>query len=352
MASLERYRKLFDELRKKGPRRIYMLYGPEEYIKKEFVSELTKIALGDQNRAFNLDIFHGDELDRDALNDRLSTFPLFSDRRMVIVKKFEALGPSDQDFVLDRIETIPDSLTFVAETAADKMDTARLKRLKKVADAQGLSFRFQYLSEEETVQRVQGRLRREGLTIDSGALDLLVESVGTQLIDLTNELDKIILSAPSSGRVTRELVSEVVGRYRTENLFLFLDRLGGDDLGSLIARMNRLIDGGEEPVFVMAMLMKRVLLLLEVKYLLAERGRGASSPQVMAGLLAGYTSPYYVGGLLEQARRMDLDTLHRHLDNLRWADMKLKTTSLPSRSILETALVASSARKTLDIYAA
>jgi DNA polymerase-3 subunit delta len=351
MGSLDRYRKLFDDLKKKGPRRLYLLYGPEEYIKKEFVSELVKATLGDQKRAFNLDIFHSDEFDRDAFHDRISTFPLFSDRRVVVVRRFDDLSVSNQDFVLDRIEATPDSLTVAVETSADKMDTARLKRLKQLADAQGLSFRFQPLSDEETIERARARLRREGLEVEPDALDLLVESIGTQLIDVTNELEKIILAAPPGGVVNRRLVGDVVGHYRTENLFAFLDRLGSDDLASLISRMNRLIDGGEEPVLVMAMLMKRVVLLLEVSCLMAEKGPRIS-PQAIAGMLAGQTSPYYVTGLIQQAKRMDIAALHRLLENLRWADLKLKTTSIPARSVLETALIASSARKTLDIHAA
>ncbi|MDH3217620.1 MAG: hypothetical protein OEN01_15330, partial [Candidatus Krumholzibacteria bacterium] len=159
--TLQRYKSLFDQLRKTGAKPVYLLYGSEEYIKKEFVGELIKSALGEKNRAFNLDIFHGDEFQRDDFDDRVSSFPLFSERRMVIIKKFEALALSNKDFVLARIHNIPDSLVVVIETGVDKMDNARLKSLKKLVDTHGLSFRFQALSEAETVERLQGRLRRE-----------------------------------------------------------------------------------------------------------------------------------------------------------------------------------------------
>ena len=113
--------------------------------------------------------------------------------------------------------------------------------------------------------------------------------------------------------------------------------------------MNRLIDGGEEPIFVLAMLIRRVVLLLEVKTLLAEHGARARSPQVMAGLLSGRASPYYAGNLLEQSKRIDLDTLHGYLNNLRWADIKLKSTSISPRTVLEEALVAASLKRTLPV---
>jgi len=91
--TLQRYKKLFDQLKDDKTRhRVYLLYGPEEFLKKEFVGELIKTKLSDKNRAFNLDMLHGDDFDRDLFNDRLSSFPLFAEQRMVILKKFEALA--------------------------------------------------------------------------------------------------------------------------------------------------------------------------------------------------------------------------------------------------------------------
>ena len=38
--TLQSYKKLFDGLKKGEPHGLYFLYGPEEFIKKEFVAEL------------------------------------------------------------------------------------------------------------------------------------------------------------------------------------------------------------------------------------------------------------------------------------------------------------------------
>jgi DNA polymerase-3 subunit delta len=344
--ALQSYKSLFDNLKKKGPLSMYLLYGPEDYIKKEFVSELIKQTLANENRAFNLDIFHGDDFERDIFNDRISSFPLFAERRMVIIKKFEALTTPYKDFVIEQLGRLPDSMVFVAETSAEKMDTVRMKNLKKLVDARGLSFAFPYLSDEETVQRVKARLSRENMAIEPEALDVLIGSVGTHLIDLTNEVDKIVLNSGENKVIDRETVAGVVGKYRTENLFAVLDRLGHSGIEKTIGRINRLIDGGEEPIFILAMLLRRVILLMEVKSLVSENPR-ARSPRVIASALAGFVSPYFAGSLLEQASRFDRKELESYLTNLRWADIKLKSTSIPGRSLLETTLLASSVGKTL-----
>jgi DNA polymerase III delta subunit len=154
------------------------------------------------------------------------------------------------------------------------------------------------------------------------------------------------MSVEKGTAIDRDLVGEVVGRYRTENLFAFLDQLGNKDTATLVRRMHRIIEGGEEPVFVLAMLLRRTLQLLHVSSLLSEKG---VSPREVTNRMAGRVSPYQLTLLMNQARSFDPEDLKIYLTNLRWADVKLKSTTLQSLSVLDTALVASIERKTLAL---
>ncbi|UCG51281.1 MAG: DNA polymerase III subunit delta [Candidatus Latescibacterota bacterium] len=345
--TLQRYKKLFETLKTDTPHKFYLLYGPEEFLKKEFISELIETRLSGGNRAFNLDIFHGDDFDRDVFNDRMSSFPLFTEQRIVILKKFDALSTANKDYVIDLVGNLSDSVVFVAETAVDKLDTARMKTLKRLADEMGISFRFQHLSDDETIERVKTRLHREGFSVEPQALDVLVESVGTHLIDLVNEVEKIILSSEEGSVISKETVASVVGKYRTENLFSFLDQLGRKDHADLIRKLHRILDGGEEPVFVLAMLIRRILQLLHVRLLLDESGVAGRK---IIEKMGGRVSPYQVTILLDQAKYFGREELETYLTNLRWADVKIKTSAAHPRSLIETSLVASGERKKLALY--
>jgi len=212
----------------------------------------------------------------------------------------------------------------------------------------GLSFDFQHLSEGESVERVKARLRKEGLAIEPEALDLLVGSVGTKFMDLVNELDKLVMSVDAETKViNRERVSAVVGKYRTEDIFRFLDDLGDEDSGRFIKRMNKLVDSGLEPIYVLAMLLGRVVQLLEIKLLMQDEGASVRSPKVLAGRLSRYVNPFFLPKLVDQSKRFDIEELDTFLDNLRWAEIRLKSTSIHRQSLIETSLVASSLRKRL-----
>lgn len=345
--NLAKYRGLFDELKKGVVHRLYFLYGPEEYLKQEFVRELLQQALPDSNRAFNLDVIHGGEFDRRLFDDRVNSFPLFTERRVVILRNFVNLSNADKDHVIETASRLTQTVVLVVETPGEKLDTVRLKALKQIADGGGLSFAFSHLDEQETLDRVLTRFNREGFEIESAALDLLVESVGTKLIDLINEVDKIFLAAGEKKTVDTADVAAVVGRYRTETVFSLLDGIGPGSASTVLKTLSLIIDGGEEPVFVLAMLLRRIVLLLEVKALENELGPKAPSGQSLAAKMAGATSPYYAEKLLRQASRFQKEDLETYLSNLRWADLKIKSTQLPAKNIIEQALVASSIRKTL-----
>lgn len=344
---LAAYKKLFDDVRQGRLQPLYFLHGPEEYMKREFVRELIHAALPDAERTFNLDIIHADEFDPHAFDDRLQSYPLFAVRRVVILRNFEALSPSNRDRVIERAGAVAPSLTLVVESNDERLETAAHKRMAALASRAGVAFAFATLDESETLERVLARFRREGVHIDPSALDLLVESVGTQLMDLSNEVDKILLTASGAKAVTREQVAGVVGQYRTESLFSLLDGIGVAPAAATLARLSSLVDSGEEPVFLVSMMLRRVVALLEVRHVIAERGRSVASDRALAETIAATQSAFFAGKLREQASRATPRALETLLANLRWADLKLKTTSLEAKCLVEEAVIAAEVGKAL-----
>ncbi len=344
---LSSYKKLFDDVRQGRVQPVYFLHGPEEFMKREFVRELVHAALPDAERTFNLDIVHGDEFDAQAFEDRMQSFPLFATRRVVILRNFEALSPSNRERIVAHAGTVPSGVMLVIESNDEKLDTVAHKKLATAAAQHGVAFAFSALDESETLERTLGRFRREGIAVDPDALDLLVESVGTALMDLSNEVDKILLAAGESKRVDRDLVARVVGKYRTESLFSLLDGVGVAAPATTLTRLSSLIDTGEEPVFIVAMMLRRVVSLLEVHAVIAERGRAVSADRALAESIAATQSAFYAGKLREQASRATPRVLETLLVNLRWTDLKLKSTSLDAKCLIEEALVAAHVGKAL-----
>jgi DNA polymerase III delta subunit len=116
---------------------------------------------------------------------------------------------------------------------------------------------------------------------------------------------------------------------------------------NIIRKLDRLIDGGQEPVVVLGMLLKRVVLLMEVKAIMEEHGRRSATGKSLAALMAGPVNPFYADVLRRQALRFEKSELESLLNNLRWADFKIKTSRLEPKHIIEEALLAAHLGKTL-----
>jgi DNA polymerase-3 subunit delta len=343
----EAYRKLFEDVRGGRVRPLYFLHGPEEFMKREFLRDLMAAVLPEGDRTFNLDILYGDEFDPQAFDDRVQAFPLFAARRLIVLRNFDAISPSQRERVVERISSLPDGLVLVIESGTEKLETVAHKRLGELAGRVGVAQAFAPLDESETLERVLGRVRREGYRVDPDALDLLIESVGTALIDLSNEVDKLLLAATDTKHITRDLVESVVGQYRTVSLFSLLDSAGSSAPATVLPRLATLLESGEEPVFIVAMLLRRVVSLMEVQRVIAERGRAVANDRTLAEVIAATPSSFFAGKLREQAARIPATVLESLLANLRWADLRLKTTALDPRAVIEEALLASHAGKTL-----
>ncbi len=304
--SLQTYRKVFEAIRSGRIAPVYVLHGPEEHVRREIIRALIEAVLPPENRAFNLDVFYGDAFDAERFDDGVTGFPMFTDRRLVIVKAFDAAPVSARDRIVAAVERPRDGCVLVVESDRERPDSARHRRLFEAARARGVAVPCTALDAREALDRVRARLARDGLTVEPEALELLLECVGPELLDLANEAEKLALVAATDGVVRTDHVRAVVGRHRTENLFAVLDRLDDPAPRRIVTAVARLLDAGEEPVFVLAMLQRRAAQRLQ-----SALERGSPAAERYAALL----------------------------EHLHAADVALKTRAVDARAIVEAALV-------------
>ena len=74
---------------------LYLLYGPDEFEKEEFLKALVNASVEPAARTFNLDMFHGDDMQiADAVNCAVA-FPMMAARRTVVIKRIDRLTEPD-----------------------------------------------------------------------------------------------------------------------------------------------------------------------------------------------------------------------------------------------------------------
>jgi DNA polymerase-3 subunit delta len=156
--------------------------------------------------------------------------------------------------------------------------------------------------------------------------------VGDNLLELTQELQKLLLYAGEEATLTPQQVSQLASHSRTYNIFALTGALGEAGAQRRLAALDHLLDLGEPPARILAMLARQVRLLLRYQ---------ENAPQASPGDLARILgmAPWQVKRLGGQAKAFTLPALRGHLALLHQADLSLKTSAANPRVWLEWALL-------------
>ena len=119
-----------------------------------------------------------------------------------------------------------------------------------------------------------------GLSLESDAVDALVEAIGTDSARLESELRKLALRSTT---ISAALVEDLVGG-RATNALAVGDALLEGDPGEAIARWDALIDGGEPALRIVATLTGQIRGWLWVSLLEAEGERDVGVIAKAAGI--------------------------------------------------------------------
>ena len=190
---------------------------------------------------------------------------------------------------------------------------------------------FYRLREGELYQWLSREARLQGKNLTLAAAQRLVEIVGDNLAELSQELEKLALFSGADHTLTPALVTQLASHSRSYNIFALVEALGEPGFHRRLASLGHLLDLGEHPAKILGMLAWQVRILIRVK-----EGAG-KNPAELARSLG--VPQWKVKSLGQQAARFSDAALKNHLNALHQVDFHLKTSTGSPRLWLEWALL-------------
>ena len=333
-AGLDYYRKTFAEIDSGEALPVYLLKGEEHFVMEELATRLADRFVQEDMRSFNLSVDHGSEIDMNTFISTACSFPFLSDRRVMIIRELERLkGRWKQlvEYFGNPVDSTVVILLFA--TCDDKGRRIRPPRdfaaLEKAVKARGRVIQFDRLNDSGVRKWVSSRAKRLKFKIDDRAVSSLLSSAGTNLYDLSNELEKLGV-AFEGGRVTGKDVESVIGSYRMRSVFDMLDSIGENDPASALMILSGIINSGaERPSVVVYQLIRHFLALLRIK---AGQGGGG----------------YRYDKLKDEAGRLKTREIMIWLENLRMTEILMKSTAFPEELLLDNAILHSMNGRLID----
>lgn len=275
--------KLIAQLEKGTVYPVYLLTGEDVFRKKQMIDRLRQAVNPDEFNFFKAEATSAEVGEGLA---QANTAPVFSAGRLVVLTGIDKLRKgSKEQLALIKYAQNPLETTTLVLTHNDSKKLKTDKTLSNACEETGCVVNFDELKAEALNTWVRQQMTQKGLAPDFEAVELLCESVGGELAALSTEIEKIYLftAQREDKHITAKEVLACIGFSKEENPFELSNALLACDKNGATKQIDKLIDGGEEPVAVLSKMTYPILKMARIKRL-SEAGLSNSDILHAAGL--------------------------------------------------------------------
>jgi len=238
---------------------------------------------------------------------------------------------------------------------ADSVD--KRKKLFKTLDEVGKVLEFSRVKGDaklkgRLMENARELLAAKGKSMAPGGWLALGKKTGFDLRDSMAALEKLITFAAEKSVIDEADIEAAIGKTRDETVFNLTAALSEKNLPAGLAILGELLNQGDPPLMILAMLAREIRTLLQARLLLEttpriayqtgmDYGRFQKSifPEIKERLGTATPHPYVIYQALGHAGRFSRESLIRHLETLVDIDLAMKSTAKDARLMLERFLI-------------
>lgn len=281
---------LNEDLKSGQLNRLYLLYGEEAYLKKQYRDKLRNAMISPDD-TMNYSYYEGKGVNAKEIIDLAETLPFFAERRLIVLENtgfFKNASPELADY----IKEMPESTAMIfVEEEVDKRG-----KLYKAVQSKGRAVELGRQDETSLIRWIASNIKREGKKVTEQTVRYFLNKVGTDMENIQKELEKLFCFTLDQDVITTEDVEEICTTQITNQIFAMVDAVAYKQQRKALDYYYDLIALKEPPMRILFLLVRQFKLLLEVKEL-DKRGYGKKDIAAMTGLM-----PFAVGKYQEQAK--------------------------------------------------
>ena len=319
--------RLNEEIKTGQLKQIYLLYGPENYLRKQYRNRLKQSLLGGDD-TMNYHYFEGTSVNPAEIIDLAETLPFFADRRLIVIENsgfFKAGGEKLAEYLPQK----PESTCFVfVEAEVDK----RCKLFKTV-DKLGRCVLMEVQREEQLKRWILGMVKRENKNISGNTLDYLLQKTGTDMDNIIRETEKLFCYCMDRGVITEQDIDAICTQQISNHIFDMVAAIGDKKQRKALDLYFELLALREAPLRILALIARQFNLLLQVKEL---RAKGLDNKKI--GDKIGLP-PFVVGKYVAQIGKFSGQELREALEACVQADEDVKLGRMNDNMSLQLLIV-------------
>lgn len=252
-------------------KQIYLLYGEENYLKKQYRDRLRAAIAGEED-SMNVSVFSEKGIDVREVISIADTMPFFAERRLIVIENsgfFKKASPELAEYM----EQVPETTCFIfVEEEVDKRN-----KLYKTVSKHGYVSEMKRQDDRTLTRWVMGLVKREGKQISESAARHLIQTTGDDMENLQQELEKLFCYTMHESVIRQEDIDTICTTQITNHIFDMVDAVAEKRQQDALQYYYDLLVLREPPMRILFLLIRQFRLVMEVKELLQ---RHASRPEI------------------------------------------------------------------------
>lgn len=308
-------------------KQIYLLYGEEGYLKRQYRDRFIKAMLPEGD-TMNYAHYEGKNINVREVIDLAETLPFFAQRRLIVFEDtgfFKSAGAELADYIKD----MPETTYFIfVENEVDKRS-----KLYKAVKAKGHIVELTTQDEGTLKRWIQGIVRREKKQISDSVILYFLNKVGTDMENIQRELEKVFCYALDRQEITREDIDAVCVTQITNHIFDMVNAVADKNQRRALDLYYDLLALKEPPMRILFLMIRQYRILFQVKGLL-KQGYGKKEIASKAGL-----HPFAAGKYMDQAKKFRMSELRAVMEDGADIEQRVKTGLLTDNLAVELFIV-------------
>ena len=220
------YKEIISSISNKDFHPIYFLMGEEPFYIDKISDYIAENVLESQEKEFNQSVLYGKDLEVAQIISEAKQFPFGSKKRVVIIK--EAQNIKNIEDLESYLNNPQPSTLLVICYKYKKLD--KRKKFTKTLVKKALLFESKRLYDNQVPDWITKYLTEKEHKIEEKASFMLAEFLGTELVNISNELDKLTLIVKKEEKITASIVEKNIGISKDYNIFEFQQALGSKNI--------------------------------------------------------------------------------------------------------------------------
>lgn len=334
-----------EDIRTGNFKQIYLLYGTEGYLKKQYRDKLKAALTAEEDGGMmggmgagsdmNFNAFEGKETNPKEIIDLAETLPFFAERRVILIENSGFFKNACEELAEYLPEAAPSTYFIFVEEEVDKRS-----KMYKTVNKTGKAVEFATQSEELITRWILSRLKKEGKNITGSVMQLFLSKTGTDMGNIDRELEKLICYTLDKDVIEAADVEAIATEQTTNKIFDMVNAIAEHNQRRALDLYYDLLTLKEPPMRILYLITRQFQILLNIRDM-AGKGFDNQAMAKKAGI-----PPFAVRRNLSQAKGFTAAQLKQALYDGAELEEAVKTGRMNDQMAVELFLMKYSAGRT------